>query len=411
MIAVTGLGVFSSLGDNLNDFWNNVLVGKSGISKLDGFDDLVVQIGGQIKGFDVRKVGEKIGLSKKEYNRLDRGTFFALSAAHDALCDANLPLVNLGDRCSVILGTGFAGACTFEEQMLNYLREGTPAVSVHTIPAIMGNSSSAALSIRFGIEGACYNLSASCASSGVAIDRACRAIEDKDADIVITGGCEAAVVKTSVVALSNMGALTRDFQDQPEKASRPFDAKRSGFVIGEGACILVLEDYEHAKNRNARIHAKIVGRGIVSDAGHWLQPSDKGAVKAIRKSLGDLDPSKMDKLYINAHGTSTLLNDAMEARVIEGVFGQTPYVSSTKSIIGHLLGAASAIESAVCVMALKESVVPPSMNCENQDVKMDRLIKDKCQYVEGLQYALNNSFGFGGQNSALLFEKEENENS
>ncbi|MGQ9716144.1 MAG: beta-ketoacyl-ACP synthase II [Anaerolineae bacterium] len=408
-VVVTGLGAVTPLGNNVPTFWENLLAGRSGAGPITQFDptDLDVRIAAEVKDFDPVAL-----FGAKEARRHDRFALFALEAARQAIADADLPLDRENrEAIGVLIGTGIGGALTFLENYDVLHRAGPRRVSPFMIPMMMPNAASAVIAITYGLRGPNLCVSSACATGAHAIGEAAEIIRRGDAEVMICGGSEAAIHPLAVAGFARMGALsTRN--DEPQRASRPFDADRDGFLLGEGAGVLVLESLEHAQARGARIYCELAGYGASCDAYHIAAPEEtgEGAVLAMRRALADagLPPEAVD--YINAHGTSTPLNDRIETQAIRTVFG--PHadrlaVSSTKSMIGHLMGAAGAVEAIACVKSLETGWVHPTINYEtpDPDCNLD-YVPNQARRLEP-RVALSNSFGFGGHNGCLIFRRWE----
>ncbi len=403
-VVVTGLGVVTSLSCQVEDLWQRILAGESGIHPLQIFDtaDFKVRFGGDIHDWNPVEY-----IASKEMKRIDRFTQFALVAAVDAVDDAGLDF-NVEDqfRCGVILGSGIGGLQEIETQVERLLRKGPARVSALTIPKLMLNAAGGNISIRYGIRGPNYTVATACASATNAIGDALRAIQYDDADMMITGGTEAAITPMGISGFANMRALS-ERNDDPPGASRPFDAERDGFVLSEGAGILVLEELEHAKARGAQILCEVLGFGASGDAGHITQPDEEGAgaARAMDCALRDsgLAPDEID--YINAHGTGTPLGDKAETRAVKTVFGDHACrlsISSTKSQLGHLLGASGGIELILTIKAIMSDVVPPTINLEHPDPDCDLDYTPLQAKERPVRRAMSNSFGFGGHNASLV---------
>ena len=403
-VVVTGLGVISSIGNNLNDFWDSLENGISGIDWIKAFDTekFRAKVAGEIKGFDPVKY-----MDRKEARRMSRFVQLAIASATEAVDDSGLEL-NKEDpwKAGVIYGVGIGGMEVIEKQNQILLERGPDRVSPFLIPMTIANMAAGTLSIRFGLKGSCVTVVSACASSTNAIGEAFRAIKHGRLDIALAGGSEATITPLSIAGFDSMNALSRQ---SPDVASRPFDKNRDGFIMAEGSATLVLEDYEHAKKRGAKIYAEIVGYGATDDASHITapDPEGEGAMMAMKLALdeAELSPDKVD--YINAHGTSTPMNDIMETRAIKALFGkrQDLNISSTKSMHGHALGAAGAIESVATILAMQRGVVPPTINLEEPDPECDLNYTPKIAVKKEIKYALSNSFGFGGHNASILFMK------
>ncbi|MCL4205637.1 MAG: beta-ketoacyl-ACP synthase II [Pirellulaceae bacterium] len=403
-VVVTGMGVVTSLSFKVDDLFDRLCAGESGVHPLRLFDsaNYKVKFAGDIYDWDA---GDYI--DKKEIKRLDRFSQFALVAGVDAVNNSGLDFGREDSfRCGVILGSGIGGLQEIETQIERLLYKGPDRVSPLTIPKLMLNAAGGNLSIRYGLRGPNYTVATACASATNAIGDALKTIQYDDADVMITGGTEAAVTPMGVSGFQNMKALsTRN--DEPCRASRPFDRDRDGFVISEGAGLLVLEELEHAKARGAKIYAEVLGFGASGDAGHITQPDERGdgAAKAMVNALRDsrLNPGDID--YINAHGTSTPLGDKAETMAIKSVFGEHARalkISSTKSQLGHTLGASGGIELIVSIKAMERSVIPPTINLETPDPDCDLDYTPNQPRECGVKVAMSNSFGFGGHNASVI---------
>jgi len=389
-IVVTGRGVVSSIGDGAETFFDALLAKKSGIA--DGI--------GACTEFD-----PEAAMTPKDVRRSDRYTHLAVAAATQAAEEANIPDGVDLERLGVLVGTGVGGLLTLEEQCRNFFEGGERAVSPHFVPMMMPNAAAGVIAMRLGAHGPGFSVSSACATGGHAIGEAHRMITRGEADVVVAGGTEAALTGVCLAAFRRMGALSR------EGVSRPFDARRDGFVMGEGAGVIVLEREEHAKARGATIYGRVVGYGASNDAFHITQPDSegRGARKAMLATLADAGISPADVGYLNAHGTGTPFNDKIETAAIKGVFNGSntpPPVSSTKSAIGHLLGAAGAVEAVACLEAVRRGVLPPTLNYAEADPDCDLdYVPEGPREAPGLEMALSNSFGFGGQNACLAIAK------
>lgn len=402
---ITGLGAVTPLGGTFQDTWKNLLAGKSGVAKITSFptDELSSKIAAQVKDLDPEAF-----IDKKSLRRMDENEQYCIAAAQMAHDDAGLGQNSLDlDRCGVILGSGIGGIKTLEDQHKTMLDRGAKRVSPFFIPMMIIDMCAGLVAIRFGFRGPNYATVSACASSAHAIADAFRVIQRGEADIMITGGSESAITQLSMAGFCAARAIsTRN--DEPEKASRPFDRDRDGFVMGEGAGVLVLESLESARARNARIYAEIVGCGMTCDAHHITAPlpDGNGAVRAMEMALKDaaIRPDEVD--YVNSHGTSTDLGDIAETKALKSVFGDHAYklaINSTKSMIGHLLGAAGGVESAVTVKSIKEGVIHPTTNLDNPDPLCDLdYVPHKPRECK-IRYAISNSFGFGGHNISVVF--------
>lgn len=403
------MGCVTALAESVDALFAALCKGKSGISTIESFDtrDYPVHFGGEIKNFDVTRY-----VDPRESKRMDRFTQFAMAAASQAVADSGLDFTKEDlSRAGAIVGTGIGGIKEIEEQHIRLLDKGPGKVSPFCVPRLMANAAGGNIAIRYGLRGPNYCVSSACASANNAIGEAFANIVCGRSDIMITGGAEAALTPVGLASFCAARSLsTRN--DNPPAASRPFDRDRDGFVLAEGAGIMILEEESRAKKRGARIHAELLGYGATDDGHHITAPlpDGDGAAAAMRLALADagLPPEKID--YINAHGTGTELNDVAESSAIKNVFGAHAYkmpVSSTKSALGHLLGASGAVELIVCIKAINESTIPPTVNLENQDERCDL----KMDYVPltarraTVRYALSNSFGFGGHNACLVVGK------
>ena len=410
-VVITGLGAVSPFGVGVDKLWNSLVEGKSGISTSESIDisKHVVKISGEVKDFDPEQY-----LDPKESKRMDRFIQFAMVAADEAIADAKLEEVHDVDpyRIGVMVSSAAGGFRTFEENHKRILEKGPNKCSPFTIPMMIVNMPSGRISIKYGYKGVNKVVVSACATGTHTIGDAFRTIQYGDADIVIAGGTEATICDVGIGAFASARTLSHR-NDEPEKASRPFDKDRDGFVMSEGAGVLVLEEYEHAKKRGAKIYAEIVGYGQTADAYDVVAPcpDGKGATKSMEFALQDAGLKTGDIQYINAHGTSTGLGDVAESNAIERLFGDKQKnpnlrVSSTKSMHGHVLGATGAIEAIACIKTINENIVPPTINLDNQDENVGDLnyVPHKAQKAE-VHAALSNSFGFGGQNASLIFKE------
>jgi len=406
-VAITGLGVVSPVGIGLKNFWNSLVNGKSGISRITKFDPspFTSQIAGELPDFNPED-----RLSQKEIKRLDPFSQYSLYATYEAVEDSKIEFESYNkNRIGVIYASGIGGEITWENEHKKYLEGGPRRVSPFFIPSLIVNNAPGTIAIKFGLRGPNFAVLSACASSGHAIGEAFRKIQLGESDIMITGGTEAPIGPLALAGFCSMRALsTRN--DEPEKASRPFDKERDGFIMSEGAVTLILERMDLAEKRNANIYGEIIGYGASDDAYHITAPDETGEAQSngIKLALKDANISSDDIGYINAHGTSTLLNDKVETMVIKNVFGRRAYdinISSTKSMHGHLLGATSAIEAAATLMALKEAIIPPTINYEIPDPECDLNYTPNKSIKKDIEYAISNSFGFGGHNVTLVFKK------
>jgi 3-oxoacyl-[acyl-carrier-protein] synthase II len=406
---ITGVGAVTPVGNDVPAMWEALLAGRSGAGPITSFDasDLEVRIAAEVKDFDPVAL-----FGRHEARRNDRFTLLALEAARQAIDDAKLVFENgLGDSTGVLIGTAIGGILTLLENHIQLLNCGPRRVSPFMTPMMMPNAASATIAIHHGLRGPNLTVASACATGSHAIGEAMEMIRRGDAEIMICGGSEAIIANLSLAAFKNMGAIsTRN--EEPQRACRPFDAERDGFVMGEGAGALVLESLEHAQEREAHIYAEVAGYGATSDAFHITAPEDEGvgAMMAMKTAIKDagLAPEAVD--YINAHGTSTLLNDRIETRAIRSVFGPHAdklVVSSTKSMMGHLMGAAGAVEAIACVKSLESGWVHPTINYEYPDPECDLdYVPNEARRLEP-RVALSNSFGFGGHNGCLVFRRWE----
>lgn len=406
-MVVTGMGVVSPLGCSLQSFWDGLMAGQSGVGLITRFDVSAypVKIAAQVKDFKPEE-----HLDRKEARRMDPFVQYAMVASILAMKDSGLNLEQVDrDRMGVIIGSGIGGLQTFEEQFRIIMEKGPGRVSPFFIPMMITDMASGMVSIQFGAKGPNFAAVSACASGAHSIGAAYRAIQNGEADIMITGGSENPIGPSGLAGFCSLKALSsRDVL--PEKACCPFDKKRDGFVMGEGAGIVVLESLEHAKARNARIYCEMAGYGFSGDASHMTAPAPggEGAARAIRAALKDSNASPDEVDYINAHGTSTELNDKFESMAIKTVFGDRAKqikVSSTKSMTGHLLGAAAGIEFVISALAIQNGKVPPTINYEDPDPECDLDYTPNKAVAMPVRYVLSNSFGFGGHNAALALRR------
>ncbi len=408
-VVVTGIGVLTSLGDNKDDFWQNLLTGKSGITDIEGIegiDEYPSRIGGEIKDFD-----PSCYIDRKERKRMAIFTQYAVYTALNALDDAGLEIDNsLAEETGVIVGSGIGGVEVLEEQICRLHERGPKRVSPFFIPMMISNMAAGQVSIYLGAKGPNNNPVTACASGTHAIGDAAEIIKRGDAKVMVAGGTEASISPSALAGFGSMKALsTRN--EEPKKASRPFDKERDGFVIAEGSGMVILENYEHARERGAEIYGEISGYGMTGDAYHITQPSPEGegAARAMKIALEKSQLNIEDLKYINAHGTSTPFNDKFETMAIKEVFADKANelaVSSTKSMTGHLLGAAGGVETIVALLAVKNGVIPPTINYENPDPECDLdYVPNEAREVSDLQAAMTNSFGFGGHNACLVVKR------
>jgi len=407
-VAVTGLGVVTSLGRAVELFWDRLLRGESGIGPITLFDvsGYRVQFGGQVP-WDPEQ--ENIA-SLKDIRRLDRFTQFAMASAIDAVTDSGLDFSKEDAyRCGVVIGSGIGGLSEFETQHERLLSKGIDKVSPFTIPKLLINSASGHVSTMYGIKGPNFSVATACASAANSIGNALRAIQYGDADVMVTGGSEAALTPMGLAGFQNMRALSCR-TDAPQQASRPFDKDRDGFVLAEGAGVVVLEELEHARKRGARIYGELMGYGASGDAGHITQPDEegRGAARAMSMALTDagLNPDAVH--YVNAHGTSTPLGDKAETIAIKRVFADHAKrltISSTKSQLGHTLGASGGIELVVCALTIARGVIAPTVNLDHPDPDCDLDYTPNIARAATVEIAMSNSFGFGGHNASLILSR------
>jgi 3-oxoacyl-[acyl-carrier-protein] synthase II len=405
---VTGLGVVTSLGRAIDGFWDRIVRGDSGVGPITLFDVTGYRVG---FGGQVPWEPEKEDIANpKELKRLDRFTQFALASAKDAVTDSGIDFSKEDPyRCGVVIGSGIGGLWEFEVQEERLLHKGIDKVSPFTIPKLMVNSASGHVSSLYGIKGPNFAVATACASAANSIGSALRAIQYGDADVMVTGASEAALTPIGLAGFQNMRALSFR-SDAPQQASRPFDVDRDGFVLAEGAGVVVIEELEHARKRGARIYAELKGYGASGDAGHITQPDDggKGAARAMAMALEDASLAPDAVHYINAHGTSTPLGDQAETRAMKRVFGDHAKrlaVSSTKSQLGHTLGASGGIELVVCSLTMSRGVIAPTINLDTPDPECDLDYVPKVARQAKVDVAMSNSFGFGGHNASLVLAR------
>nr|WP_282201457.1 beta-ketoacyl-ACP synthase II [Collibacillus ludicampi] len=407
-VVVTGLGVVSPVGNDVPTFWNSLIEGKSGIRRIDRFDpsDYPCQIAGIVRDFNPEDY-----IDKKEVRRMDRFAHYAVAASLQAVRDAGLKITEENaENVGVYIGSGIGGIETLVEQTLILHERGPRRVSPFMIPMMIGDMASGQVSILLGAKGPNSSPISACATGTNSIGDAFKIIERGHANVMICGGAEAPILPIALAGFSAAKALSTSYNDTPEKASRPFDANRDGFVMGEGAGILVLEELEHAKKRNAKIYAEIVGYGMSGDAYHITapDPEGEGQARAMRMALRDAGLNPEDVDYINAHGTSTPMNEKFETMSVKKAFGEHAYklaISSTKSMTGHLLGAAGGIEAIATVKTIECGVIPPTINYETPDPDCDLdYVPNVARKAED-RVAMSNSFGFGGHNASIIFRK------
>ncbi len=406
-VVITGLGCISPLGHDVSSTWQNIIAGQSGVSLIEHYDttDFKTKFAAQVKGFDA-----SAHFGSREARRMDRFTQFAVYAAQQAVQDAGLVIDDSNrDRIGVMMGTGIGGMGTLFEQMKVLIERGPSRVSPFLVPMMLPDSAPGMVAIMLGVRGPNMAIVTACATGTNAIGEATECIRRGQADIILAGGSEASIVPIAMAGLGVMGALS-EFNQNPQKASRPFDKNRDGFVMGEGGAVLVLESLEHAQQRGAKILAELQGYGTTDDAYHISAPAENGsgAARCITLALQNSSLGMKDIHYINAHGTSTVLNDRSETAAIKTVFGEQAYqipISSTKSMTGHLLGAAGAIEAAICVKVLEQQILPPTINYETPDPECDLDYVPNTSRSAQVEHVMSNSFGFGGHNSTIVISR------
>lgn len=405
-VVITGMGVVSSLGIGVDDFWNSIKEGKNGISSVSKIDvsNLNCKVAAEIKEFDATEF-----IDKKEAKRMDKYSQYAIAAAKMAIDSSGLDIEKVDNyRFGVVVGSGIGGIETFEDQHSVYLEKGSGRISPFFIPMMIANMAAGLLAMRFGAKGFNESVVTACATSTNAIGDAFKVIQRGDADIMITGGSEACITPMAFAGFCSMKAMSTN--EDPSCACRPFDAQRNGFVMGEGAGILIIEELEHAKARGANIIAEIVGYGCTNDAYHMTAPAPEGegGARCMKMAISDAGIRPEEVGYINAHGTSTEYNDKFETAAIKTVFGEHAKklaVSSTKSMTGHLLGAAGAVEAIITALSIKEGYLPPTINYSTPDPECDLDYVPNKGRNEEVNYALSNSFGFGGHNATIVLKK------
>ena len=404
---ITGMGVVSPVGNHLDEFWNNLIEGKSGIGLLTRFDttNLPTKVAAEVKDFEPTD-----WVSKKESRHMDRFAQFAMATAKMALEDSGLDLEKLDkERAGVVIGCGIGGVTTFEEQKEVLMAKGSGRVTPFFVPMLISNMAAAHLSIEFGLQGSSMTIVTACASATNAIGEALRIIQRGEADVVFCGGTEAPITSLAFAGFCAAKTMSTE-KEHPEQASRPFDKRRSGFVMGEGAGVLVLESLEHAQARKAHIYAELAGYGSTSDAYHITspRPGGAGAARAMKLALEDAGIKAENVDYINAHGTSTGPNDSTETSAIKIVFGTSApkvAISSTKSMTGHLMGAAGAIEAIICALSIQSGAIPPTTNYGEPDPECDLDYVPNIARKQTVNVAMSNSLGFGGHNATIVLRK------
>lgn len=409
-VVVTGMGAITPLGNSVEEYWNGLKQGKNGIDSITAFDteNYEVKLAAEVKDFDPKQY-----MDPKEARRMDRFCQFAMASAKEAMDQAAFDLEAIDhDRLGVIVGSGIGGLNTIEKDHQKLLEKGPKRVNPLVIPMIISNMAAGNIAIKYGAKGICTNIVTACATGSQCIGDAYRNIKHGYADVIIAGGAESCVTPLAIAGFTNLTALSKS-QDK-DRASIPFDKERNGFVLGEGAGALVLEEYEHAVKRGAKILAEVVGYGATCDAYHMTSPAvdGEGAARSMELSMQEAGITPNQVSYINAHGTSTPYNDKFETLAVKKAFGeyaaQVPF-SSTKSMTGHLLGASGAIESIACVKAVEEDFIPPTIGYKVPDEDCDLDIVPNVGRSAAVEYAMTNSFGFGGHNATILFKKYKSE--
>jgi len=407
-VVITGMGAVTPIGNDVNNFWDNVKQGTCGIDVIKSFDisEYKCKLGAEVKDFDVT-----VALDKREARKMDKYCQYAMVAADEAIKNSGLDVQAIdSEKLAVIVGSGIGGIGTIEKENAKLMEKGPNRVSPYLIPMIIGNMAAGNIAIKYGAKGMCSSVVTACATGTNAIGDAFHLIQDGRADIIIAGGAEGSITPLALAGFTSLTALTKS--EDPLRASIPFDKERSGFVMGEGAGIVILESLEHAKKRNAKIYAEMRGYGATCDAYHITSPSPsgEGAARAMVMALNDGNVKPEEVSYINAHGTSTPYNDKFETVAIKAAFGESAYkipISSTKSMTGHLLGASGAIEAIVCVKALEEGFIPATIGYSVPDEDCDLDYVPNIGRKQQLKYTMSNSLGFGGHNASILFEKWE----
>ena len=410
-VVITGLGALAPNGNSVSDYWNSLISGRSGINHITSFDteNLNVKIAGELSNFNPED-----HFDRKEIRKLDPFTIYHLVSSKEAISNSGLNEDKLDlNRVGVMIGSGVGGIQTLEDQHGTYSSRGQRRVSPFFVPRMIANIAAGNLAIKYGFKGPNQTIISACASGTDAIGLASRVIQYGDADVMITGGTEASITGLTISGFANIKALSTQ-NENPKTASKPFDAMRDGFVLGEGSASIVLEELSHAKKRNANILAELVGYGSTDDAFHITQPSagGEGAIRAMKNAISDANLSIENIDYINAHGTSTPFNDKTESAAISSLFGSHAKklkVSSTKSMIGHALGASGALEAVACILALQNNILPPTINYKNPDPECELdYVPNNSQEFE-TNVAMSNSFGFGGHNGVILMKKWDGE--
>jgi 3-oxoacyl-[acyl-carrier-protein] synthase II len=404
-VVITGMGVVTPIGNDVSTFWANIKKGIRGIDFIKSFDttDFKVKIAAEVKDIEKQNI-----LDYKETKRMDRYTQLAMLAADEAIRNADFKNNPSKNNWGVIIGTGIGGFSTVEKENEKILTKGPKKVSPLFIPMAISNIASASIAIKYGLRGICESVVSACASGASAIHYAYRLLQQGMAPVILCGGTEAAITPLALAGFTSMGALCS--HNEPERASIPFDARRSGFVMGEGAGIIVMETLENARQRSADIYAELIGCGVTCDAYHITapDPEGEGGATAMQNAIKEGNIAPSDVSYVNAHGTSTFYNDLCETKAIKSVFTDNAYsipISSTKSMTAHMLGAAGAVEAIVCIKAMVDSFIPPTIGLEESDPECDLDYVPNQGRERELNYSLSNSFGFGGHNVSLLFKK------
>jgi 3-oxoacyl-[acyl-carrier-protein] synthase II len=405
-VVITGMGAVTPIGNDVNSFWNNIKEGTCGIDVIKSFDisDFKCKLGAEVKNFDAT-----VAIDKREARKMDKYCQYAMVAADEAIKNSGLDLEAIDkERLAVVVGSGIGGLSTIEQEHAKLAEKGPNRVSPFLIPMIISNIAAGNIAIKYGAKGMCTSVVTACATGTNAIGDAFHLIQDGRADIIIAGGAEGSITPLALAGFASLTALSKS--EDPLRASIPFDKERDGFIMGEGAGIVILESLEHAEKRNAKVYAEMKGYGATCDAYHITSPSPdgEGAARAMVMALKDGDVKAEEVSYINAHGTSTPYNDKFETIAIKSAFGESAYkipVSSTKSMTGHLLGAAGAIEAIVCAKALEEGFVPATIGYKVPDEECDLDYVPNNGRKQELQYAMSNSLGFGGHNATILLKK------
>lgn len=407
-VVVTGLGAITPIGNNVKDYWEGLKTGKCGIDTITAFDvtDFKVKLAAEVKNYNPEEY-----LDKRSARRLDRFTQFAIIAAREAMKDSGITKENTDmERVGTFIGSGIGGLDTIEKENRVCFEKGYDKISPMYIPMVISNMAAGNVAIDLGLRGESFSIATACASATHSIGEAYRAIKHGYQDVVFTGGTEASITKTGIAGFTNIKALSQ--AEDKNRASIPFDKERSGFVMGEGAGVIVLEELEHAKKRGAKIYAEICGYGASSDAYHITSPAPdgEGGARAMMNAIKDANIEETEIDYINAHGTSTHLNDLCETQAIKTALkekAKTVMVSSTKGNTGHLLGAAGAVEAIACIKAIEDDFVPPTINYKVKDEECDLDVVPNVGRNIKINYAMSNSLGFGGHNSSIIFKRYE----